>query len=63
MALTRIFFLWIWISEDVMMLVLNRVYRNQVVYHDHLFKSFLTIANSKMYLTSFYYYFNKWGWF
>lgn len=38
-------------------------YPNQVVYHDHLFKSFLTIANLKMYFTSAFYYFNKWGWF
>ncbi|MFT4802698.1 MAG: hypothetical protein ACI93N_002479, partial [Flavobacteriaceae bacterium] len=38
-------------------------YPNQIVYHDHLYKSFLTMANLKMYLTSSYYYFNKWGWF
>ena len=38
-------------------------YPNQVVYHDHLFKSFLTITNLKMYFTSAFYYFNKWGWF
>jgi GT2 family glycosyltransferase len=38
-------------------------YPNQIVYHDHLFKSFLTIANLKMYFTSAFYYFNKWGWF
>lgn len=38
-------------------------YPNQVVYHDHLFKSFLTIANLKMYFTAAFYYFNKWGWF
>lgn len=37
-------------------------YPNQIVYHDHLFKSFLTIANLKMYFTSAFYYFNKWGW-
>jgi GT2 family glycosyltransferase len=37
-------------------------YPNQVVYHDHLYKSFLTIANLKMYFTSAFYYFNKWGW-
>lgn len=38
-------------------------YPNQIVYHDHLYKSFLTIANLKMYLSSAFYYFNKWGWF
>ena len=38
-------------------------YPNQVVYHDHLFKSFLTVANLNMYFTSAFYYFNKWGWF
>lgn len=38
-------------------------YPNQVVYHDHLFKSFLTVANLKMYFTSAFYYYNKWGWF
>jgi GT2 family glycosyltransferase len=38
-------------------------YPNQVVYHDHLYKSFLTRANLKMYFTSAFYYFNKWGWF
>jgi len=38
-------------------------YPNQFVYHDHSHKSFLTAANLKMYLTSAYYYFNKWGWF
>lgn len=38
-------------------------YPNQVVYHDHLYKSFLTVANLKMYFTSAFYYFNKWGWF
>lgn len=38
-------------------------YPNQVVYHDHLFKSFLTMANLKMYFKSAFYYFNKWGWF
>ena len=37
-------------------------YPNQVVYHDHLYKSFLTITNLKMYFTSAFYYFNKWGW-
>lgn len=37
-------------------------YPNQIVYHDHLYKSFLTIANLKMYLSSAFYYFNKWGW-
>ena len=35
----------------------------QVVYHDHLYKSFLTMGNIKMYFTSAFYYFNKWGWF
>lgn len=38
-------------------------YPHQVVYHDHLYKSFLTVANLKMYFTSAFYYFNKWGWF
>jgi GT2 family glycosyltransferase len=38
-------------------------YPKQIVYHDHLFKSFLTIANLKMYFTSAFYYYNKWGWF
>ncbi|TRX04459.1 glycosyltransferase [Flavobacterium gawalongense] len=38
-------------------------YPNEIVYHDHLFKSFLTIANLKMYFTSAFYYYNKWGWF
>lgn len=38
-------------------------YPNQVVYHDHLYKSFLTLANIKMYFVSAFYYFNKWGWF
>jgi GT2 family glycosyltransferase len=38
-------------------------YPNQIVYHDHLFKSFLTFANLKMYFTSAFYYYNKWGWF
>lgn len=38
-------------------------YPNQIVYHDHLFKSFLTVANLKMYFTSAFYYYNKWGWF
>ncbi|RKS13328.1 glycosyltransferase [Flavobacterium sp. 120] len=37
-------------------------YPNQIVYHDHLFKSFLTLANLKMYFTSAFYYYNKWGW-
>lgn len=37
-------------------------YPNQVVYHDHLYKSFMTVANLKMYFTSAFYYFNKWGW-
>jgi GT2 family glycosyltransferase len=35
----------------------------QIVYHDHLYKTFLTFANLKMYFTSAFYYFNKWGWF
>ncbi len=38
-------------------------YPHQIVYHDHLFKSFLTVANLKMYFTSAIYYYNKWGWF
>jgi GT2 family glycosyltransferase len=38
-------------------------YPNQIVYHDHLYKTFLTFANLKMYFTSAFYYFNKWGWF
>jgi GT2 family glycosyltransferase len=37
-------------------------YPKQVVYHDHTFKSFLTITNLKMYFNSAFYYFNKWGW-
>lgn len=40
----------------------NIFYPNQVVYHDHLFKSVLNKANLTMYLTSAIYYFNKWGW-
>jgi GT2 family glycosyltransferase len=35
----------------------------QVVYHDHSYKTFLSFANLKMYFTSAFYYFNKWGWF
>ncbi len=38
-------------------------YPNQIVYHDHSYKSFSTISNLKMYLSSAIYYFNKWGWF
>ena len=38
-------------------------YPYQEVYHDHLYKTFLTFANLKMYFTSAFYYFNKWGWF
>ena len=38
-------------------------YPKTFVYHDHLFKSFFTFANLKMYFTSAFYYFNKWGWF
>lgn len=38
-------------------------YPHQIVYHDHLYKSFLTIANLKMYFKSAFYYYNKWGWF
>jgi hypothetical protein len=38
-------------------------YPHQVVYHDHLYKSFLTYANLRMYFSSAFYYFNKWGWF
>jgi GT2 family glycosyltransferase len=38
-------------------------YPNQVVYHDHVNKTFLTFTNLKMYFTSAFYYFNKWGWF
>ncbi|GIZ07433.1 glycosyltransferase [Flavobacterium sp. UMI-01] len=37
-------------------------YPNQVVYHDHIYKSFMTVANLKMYFVSAFYYFNKWGW-
>lgn len=37
-------------------------YPKEVVYHDHIYKSFLTLANLKMYFTSAFYYFNKWGW-
>ena len=35
----------------------------QIIYHDHQYKSFLTLANLKMYFSSAFYYFNKWGWF
>lgn len=38
-------------------------YPNQIVYHDHLYKTFLTFSNLKMYFSSAFYYFNKWGWF
>jgi len=38
-------------------------YPHQIVYHDHLYKTFLTFANLKMYFISAFYYFNKWGWF
>jgi GT2 family glycosyltransferase len=38
-------------------------YPHQIVYHDHLYKTFLTFANLKMYFKSAFYYFNKWGWF
>jgi GT2 family glycosyltransferase len=38
-------------------------YPKQMVYHDHLFKSFFSFANLKMYFSSAFYYFNKWGWF
>ena len=38
-------------------------YPYQVVYHDHIYKTFLTFNNLKMYFTSAFYYFNKWGWF
>jgi GT2 family glycosyltransferase len=38
-------------------------YPKQHVYHDHVFKSFLSFENLKMYLKSSIYYFNKWGWF
>jgi GT2 family glycosyltransferase len=37
-------------------------YPNQVVYHDHIYKTFLTFNNLKMYFSSAFYYFNKWGW-
>lgn len=37
-------------------------YPKQFVYHDHLFKSFMTFSNLKMYFKSAFYYFNKWGW-
>lgn len=35
---------------------------HQVVYHDHVYKTFLTFSNLKMYFSSAFYYFNKWGW-
>lgn len=35
---------------------------HQFVYHDHLYKTFLTFSNLKMYFSSAFYYFNKWGW-
>lgn len=38
-------------------------YPHKSVYHDHLFKSTLNLANLNMYLRSAIYYFNKWGWF
>ena len=38
-------------------------YPHQIVYHDHLYKTFLNLSNLKMYLKSSFYYFNKWGWF
>lgn len=38
-------------------------YPKEIVYHDHLRKSFLTFNNLKMYFNSAFYYFNKWGWF
>lgn len=37
-------------------------YPFKFVYHDHIFKSFFTFGNLKMYFTSAFYYFNKWGW-
>lgn len=37
-------------------------YPNQLVYHDHIYKTFLTLNNLKMYFSSAFYYFNKWGW-
>jgi GT2 family glycosyltransferase len=38
-------------------------YPHQLVYHDHLYKTFLSFANIKMYFISSFYYFDKWGWF
>lgn len=38
-------------------------YPYQFVYHDHIYKTFLTFNNLKMYFISAFYYFNKWGWF
>ncbi|MEN2400328.1 glycosyltransferase [Flavobacterium sp. MC2016-06] len=35
---------------------------HEFVYHDHLYKTFLTFSNLKMYFLSAFYYFNKWGW-
>lgn len=40
----------------------NIFYPNQIVYHDHIFKETSSVTNLKMYLTSAFYYFNKWGW-
>jgi GT2 family glycosyltransferase len=38
-------------------------YPYQVITHDHLYKSILTLSNLSMYFSSAVYYFNKWGWF
>jgi GT2 family glycosyltransferase len=37
-------------------------YGKEHVFHDHIYKSFLTFNNIKMYFNSAFYYFNKWGW-
>lgn len=41
----------------------NIFYPKKQVYHDHLYKTFFTFSNVKMYFYSAFYYFNKWGWF
>ena len=41
----------------------NIFFPKKIIYHDHIHKSFLNIANLKMYIKSAVYYFNKYGWF
>lgn len=38
-------------------------YPHQVITHDHVYKSVLSVSNLYVYLSSAVYYFNKWGWF